>query len=214
MKDTIKDTISRSLNVIPNRQVEDEFCDLCVEFMRFPRVVVMEIGVMYGATLAAFSLLQSEQFSSTPSITPVLIGIDNASWPVKMEAREYTSYVMKNLLLCGCSSNGVSIVVSDSNTDSCELAVAEILSGRKIDFLFIDADHEYTSVKSDYDRYSKYMGKGSIIAFHDIFKLKDRHVGSSVFWHEIRNKYDHLEIGYAKSTPPDWESGGVGVLYL
>jgi len=37
----------------------------------------------------------------------------------------------------------------------------------KIDFLFIDGDHHYESVKKDWDLYSPLLGNGSIVAFHD-----------------------------------------------
>lgn len=38
---------------------------------------------------------------------------------------------------------------------------------KKIDFLFIDGDHSYDGCKSDWDLYHKFLGSGSIIAFHD-----------------------------------------------
>jgi len=37
----------------------------------------------------------------------------------------------------------------------------------KIDFLFIDGDHNYDGVKKDWDLYSPLLKKGSIVAFHD-----------------------------------------------
>jgi predicted O-methyltransferase YrrM len=43
-----------------------------------------------------------------------------------------------------------------------------ILKGRKVDFLFIDADHSYEGVKKDFEMYSPLVRKGGIIAFHDI----------------------------------------------
>ncbi|MBO9571122.1 MAG: class I SAM-dependent methyltransferase [Chitinophagaceae bacterium] len=37
----------------------------------------------------------------------------------------------------------------------------------KIDFIFIDGDHSYEGIKSDWDLYSKKVNKGGIIALHD-----------------------------------------------
>jgi predicted O-methyltransferase YrrM len=36
-----------------------------------------------------------------------------------------------------------------------------------LDFLFIDGDHNYDGVKKDWDLYSPFLKKGSVIAFHD-----------------------------------------------
>jgi predicted O-methyltransferase YrrM len=45
--------------------------------------------------------------------------------------------------------------------------VKNIFQG-EIDFLFIDGDHFYEGVKSDYEMYSPLVRPGGIIAFHDI----------------------------------------------
>lgn len=44
---------------------------------------------------------------------------------------------------------------------------------KKIDFLWIDANHDYLAVKSDFLAWSKFIKKGGIIAFHDSNK-KDK----------------------------------------
>ena len=38
---------------------------------------------------------------------------------------------------------------------------------KKLEFLFIDGNHEYKSVSEDYKTWSKYLVKGGIILFHD-----------------------------------------------
>ncbi len=38
---------------------------------------------------------------------------------------------------------------------------------KSIDFLFIDGDHSYESVKQDWDLYSSLLKPGAIVAFHD-----------------------------------------------
>ena len=48
---------------------------------------------------------------------------------------------------------------------------------KKIDFLWIDASHEYENVKRDFTDWSKFLKKGGIIAFHDSNK-KDK----SPYW--------------------------------
>jgi predicted O-methyltransferase YrrM len=36
-----------------------------------------------------------------------------------------------------------------------------------LDLLFIDGDHSYEGVKADWDSYREFLGKGSIVVFHD-----------------------------------------------
>jgi len=42
----------------------------------------------------------------------------------------------------------------------------------KIDLLFIDANHEYKSVKTDWELYKCFLSSGSIVIFHD-YKWSD-----------------------------------------
>jgi predicted O-methyltransferase YrrM len=37
-----------------------------------------------------------------------------------------------------------------------------------VDLLFLDADHEYSGVKSDWDSWSPFLKTGAVVAFHDI----------------------------------------------
>ena len=77
--------------------------------------------------------------------------------------------------------------------------VQRILGDRKLDFLFIDADHTYEGVKRDFEMYSPLVREGGIIAFHDIVPCDKIHdpegkFGASRFWNEIKHKYKYLEI--------------------
>ena len=51
------------------------------------------------------------------------------------------------------------------------------------DFLFIDGDHSYWSVRQDWDNYSHLVTQGGIIALHDI--LPRPGYGVSQLWEEI-----------------------------
>ncbi len=52
----------------------------------------------------------------------------------------------------------------------------------KIDLLFIDADHSYEGVSSDWKNWSPFMNKGGIIAFHDYYvKTRGGHSGVRQF---------------------------------
>lgn len=76
------------------------------------------------------------------------------------------------------------------------------LEGRKIDLLFIDGDHSYGGVSSDFQMYSSLVSKGGMIAFHDINlmpKLWGRGFDVGIFWNEIKQKY----INYTEIVDPD-----------
>jgi cephalosporin hydroxylase len=76
------------------------------------------------------------------------------------------------------------------------------------DLLFIDGDHSYEGVKSDYERYSPLVKHGGYIAFHDICE-HDASAQCEVkkFWDEIKvgkRSYEFIE------EPINW--GGIGLL--
>ena len=70
----------------------------------------------------------------------------------------------------------------------------EILAGRPIDFLFIDADHRYVGVKKDYQLYAPLVRPGGLIAFHDI-RPNPKHSNIEVhrLWDEIKVKNEQTQ---------------------
>ena len=89
-----------------------------------------------------------------------------------------------------------------------------LLSGNKLDLLFIDGDHTYNGVKEDYNMYSKLVRDGGIIAFHDIHEssFHESH-GCYVhnFWREISEEYKENKVFYCGEGPGNvW--GGIGLI--
>lgn len=92
------------------------------------------------------------------------------------------------------------------------------LSGEKLDFLFIDGDHEFAGVVNDYARYSPLVKKGGIIAIHDIHPInplvKDTkaYVGQvPAFWNAIK------QAGFSTEEvieDPNQDGKGIGIIYL
>lgn len=83
----------------------------------------------------------------------------------------------------------------------------EILNGRMIDFLYIDADHTYTGVKTDFELYSPLVARGGIIGFHDIRNMKSNHQVKD-FWAEVKLRFEYREI-----LGPETKTGN-GVLFI
>jgi hypothetical protein len=69
------------------------------------------------------------------------------------------------------------------------LEASELIKNESLDFVYIDADHEYKSVKSDYDAWRDKIRKGGIISGHDysiqfpgVMKFVDELSGVKVYF--------------------------------
>jgi len=159
----------------------------------------LEIGTWRGGTLLLLMRLASPQAT--------IIGVDlpegrfggygrSRTWLYKRFARPR----QRLLLLQG-----------DSHSRDVSDKVKAALRGQELDYLFIDGDHSYPGVKCDFEIYGPMVGKGGLIAFHDIVEGPTENVGGvPQVWREIRSKYRHIEI------IKDRQQGGygIGVLYI
>jgi cephalosporin hydroxylase len=99
----------------------------------------------------------------------------------------------------------------NSQDPGIRLSVEKEVSGRCVDFLFIDGDHTYEGVRKDFESYGPLVRPGGLIAFHDICP-RDAATGIEVsrFWDEVKTRYDHevfiSEGGHRRI--------GIGVLFV
>jgi predicted O-methyltransferase YrrM len=107
----------------------------------------------------------------------------------------------------GWSAN-VRVVTGDSHEQRTRCEVADILSGEKVDFLFIDGDHSKEGVMLDWEDYKTFVRPGGIVAFHDI-KDTEYHRRRSCFvadfWKELKGEKQEILAG-----AEHW--GGIGVV--
>lgn len=59
------------------------------------------------------------------------------------------------------------MIYSDSQKVETLELLKDALSGRMIDFLFIDGDHHYEAVKREFEMYHNLVREGGVIGFHD-----------------------------------------------
>ena len=150
-----------------------------VKFMEFleneikPRNFI-EIGLCEGATFYCWSKLTDG----------IKIGIDYPvyTWNGKDVTYQQVEQRKRNILNFEPTAH---VIIGDSKTNEVIDEVGKILNGTLVDFLFIDGDHEYAGVKSDYENYTKYVRSGGVIVFHDIQKCPNQGEVNR-FWEEVK----------------------------
>jgi predicted O-methyltransferase YrrM len=102
------------------------------------------------------------------------------------------------------------LIRDDSHKLDVRERVAAILHDQKLDLLFIDGDHTYQGVRTDFEMYSPLVRAGGMIAFHDIVQHPaDLECGVCDFWNEIKIRYRHEEI--TENSNQGW--AGIGILF-
>ena len=85
------------------------------------------------------------------------------------------------------------------------------LDGAELDFLFIDGDHSYAGVKQDFEFYSRFVKRGGLIGFHDIYhRSMQPDIEVHKFWDELKATRRHFEFIEATG---DRRKIGIGVVY-
>jgi len=161
---------------------------------------VLEIGTANGGSLFLFSHIASQN--------AMLLSIDLPGGPFgggypKWKVPLYKSFAREK--------QKIHLILGDSHDPTTLGKVKQILTHRKVDFLFIDGDHAYEGVKKDFQMYGPLVRKGGLIAFHDIVPGAEENVGGvPKFWLQIKTQYKYQEI------VRNWEQGGygIGVLFV
>ena len=102
------------------------------------------------------------------------------------------------------TSNGqkMHLIMGDSHKKETKNMAKRLLGKAKLDLLFIDGDHRYEGVKADYKRYSSFVKKGGIIAFHDITRVP-----------EVKKFWDELKINVPHASEINHHNGwGIGII--
>jgi cephalosporin hydroxylase len=189
-----EETVNKVISCLRDVQCTQNFYEvsmLCEEIKLLKPKTILEIGVDRGGSMNLWLNFSDPDTS--------YIGIDN-NLQYLMDREHNQS---KTFLEC------------DSTDIKTLEQLKEILAGREIDFLFIDGDHKYETVKSDYNMYSPLVRKGGIIALHDIdVSLTNDHEewvkGIKKFWKELKN----TDIKYEEFINTDVDVHfGIGVIF-
>ena len=108
----------------------------------------------------------------------------------------------------------VHLIDGDSRSIAVRKAVEAAACGQPIDVLFIDGDHTYEGVRSDYVNYRELVRDGGVIAFHDIVDDHRTRFGRQtiawtgdvpVFWRQLKSDARTFEF------VADQEQDGFGI---
>ena len=106
---------------------------------------ILEIGVCNGGSLRFWAELAEEKIVGV-DINPKIV--ETIPWDWRNNAK-------------------INLVIGDSTLPSTASFVQSII-GDNVDFLYIDGAHDFDSVKSDFNNYSKLVKPGGIVGFHDL----------------------------------------------
>lgn len=160
----------------------------------------LEIGTAHGGTLLFLTRLAS------PQATIVSIDLPGGKFGGGYSSRckwFYQRFARRKQCL--------HLFRGDSHSNEMLDRVKAAFEGHPLDYLFIDGDHRYDGVKSDFEMYGPMVRKGGLIAFHDIVDGSSEFVGGVPdFWREIKPRYRYVEF----VKDPRQGGFGIGVLYV
>lgn len=173
-----------SYRTIQILQTRDEIYSVAEEIKSHAPSTILEIGAGWGGTL----YLWSRFIDSINTI--ISIDIDYRGKTPLIESFE--EFSGKEIICIEGSSHDMQVKRKVENT----------LSGNKIDFLYIDADHSYDAVKKDFNMYKPMVAEGGIIGLHDV---NNKYVDVPEFWSELEKEYNYKKIN---------KGAGTGLIYL
>ncbi len=179
------------------KQEYSEILSLCEKVDQLKPKIVLEIGTAQGGSLFLFTKLADKNAT--------IISIDLPKGDFGGGYEEYKSDFYRSFVH---PNQTIHLLRDDSHVEETRKKVETIVGNRKIDFLFIDGDHTYQGVKTDFLLYSQLMSKNGLIGFHDIV--------ASVQGCEVRKFWDETKVKYNKFTEfidrPDQQFCGVGLI--
>lgn len=162
--------------------------------------VVLEIGTFRGGTLAAWCQCAADN--------ALLVTVDmpggefGGGWADGDQSR------IKGFAR---AEQSIHLIEGNSHDVATKSMVVTAIAGRPADFLFIDGDHTFDGVCSDFIEYAPLVRPGGIIALHDVVPYPEvPRCEADVFWREhiLPAHPEAIEI----RTDGDYLGCGIGVI--
>lgn len=162
-------------SIAPNQQ-PGEIVPLLDLLSEDPPHTVLEIGTDRGGTLFLWSRVAAAD--------ALLVSIDIR--PVVGRIGRFSPFALVRFAFGRGTQRIVFVDHADSGDESTLRRVSAVLAGRAVDFLFIDGDHRYASVRRDFELYGPVVRPGGHVAFHDIAPTTTADTeGTAQYWQEF-----------------------------
>jgi predicted O-methyltransferase YrrM len=144
---------------------------------------VLEIGTAKGGTLYLLA--------RAASTDAVLLSIDLPGGPFGSGYPWWRSSLLRSF---GFGGQKIHLLRRDSHHPDTLKKVQEILQKKPLDLLYVDGDHRYKGVKTDFELYSPLVRPAGLVVFHDIAPGPAKSVGDVPdFWHVVRDNFSEYE---------------------
>lgn len=161
---------------------------------------ILEIGTMRGGTLKLWCELADDD------ATIISVDLPGGEW-----GGGYEEAHIPHLQSFAKPGQTLELIRGDSKESVDQ--VKEILGDRWLDLLFIDGDHAFTGVSTDYAIYAPLVRPGGFIVFHDILEHTGRpECAVSKLWAQLRAHFRCWEFAVQGDERGYGPWGGIGVL--
>ena len=171
------------------QQVPEEYSRVILEVQKRSPKSYLEIGIGNGGSWMTFSYLNKKSLKISHAV-------DNLAYYQSINQKVEEIEFISDFL-----SGEIEEVKFFNSNSSDYLSTCET----KYDVIFIDGDHGYEGVKSDYLNCLPLINKGGIMIFHDIVSVGAP--GVVEFWNEFKNNHENQEFVYSNTC-------GMGFFYF
>jgi cephalosporin hydroxylase len=144
-------------------QREEELAEMLGVVAALDPKVIVEVGCDAGGTLFCWRQLCDAVYGIT---------LPDNTWPTGGQSLPRVDH-------------GALVHVGDSHDPASKAWLDRQLGSRQVDVLFIDGDHSYAGVKTDYEMYSPLVRPGGLVLIHDVLNGADPRVEVPRFWREL-----------------------------
>ncbi len=176
-------------------QIREEILEALEEVRKLKPRFIVEVGTAGGGTMLLWLRV------AHPQATIVTIDLPGGEFGGGSSALRVPLF--RRL---GLPGQTIHLIRGDSHDPATVELTRRYLDGNSADFLFIDADHTASGVRSDYAMYSPLVRPGGMIAFHDIGITRPEY-GVKKLWEELAATRPHRAI---LGNPLAY---GIGLLY-
>lgn len=167
-----------------------EIINAVLELMDNPKNY-LEIGVHNGTSM-------SYAVSTTKKINCYGIDLFESSHDTKYRPDNLQQdRTLNNIEKNNSSDSRIRLIKGDSTDKKTHQFLENMLRKEKIDLLFIDGNHTYDYIKSDFYNYEKYLRNGGFLIIDD---YEPRYPGIVKFVSEIENRQDFKFVGVYKEN--------------